>query len=124
MPTYCACGCGLRVSYAGAYRKGHQPAGTSRDPEGKIKAASAIHNPINNPINNRKVQERARVENEERIAKMPKQEDVISEAGAAMLAKELSTTATGSLDGCTLEELLGFYAEDGYPNTTGDPTAT
>jgi hypothetical protein len=66
------------------------------------------------------VQERARVDAEERIAKMAKREDIISEADAATLAKELSTTATGSLRGCTLEELTGLYAEDGYPNTASD----
>ena len=98
MPAKCACGCGERVSHTGLFVKGHKPAGTSRDPEGKAKAASAI----TNAINNRKVQERARVNAEERIAKMLKHEVIISEDDAAMLAKELSTTATGSLQGCTL----------------------
>ena len=64
MPSKCACGCGERVSQDGCYRKGHQPAGTSRDPQGKIKAADAI----SNAKNNAKVQERAREETEERIA--------------------------------------------------------
>ena len=104
MPSVCACGtCGLQVSNPGVFRKGHQPAGTSRDPDGKEKAR--------NDVNNAKVQERARVDNEERIAKMPKHEDILSEANAAALAEELSTTATGALQGCTLEELMGLDEE-------------
>ena len=74
MGASCACGCGERVSHKGAYRKGHQPAGTPRDPTGKSKVINDRHNPINNPLNNAKVQERAREEAEERIAKMPKSE--------------------------------------------------
>jgi hypothetical protein len=58
----CACGrCGLRVAYRGVYRKGHQPFGTSRDPDGKQKIANDIKNPINNPIKSlkRKIELRA-----------------------------------------------------------------
>ena len=66
MPNYCMCGCRGFVSVKGAYCKGHQPAGTSRDPTGRIKA----NNDRTNPINNAKVQERAREENEERISKI------------------------------------------------------
>ena len=110
MPNYCMCGCRGFVSVKGAYCKGHQPAGTSRDPTGRIKA----NNDRTNPINNAKVQERAREENEERISKMPKHKDIISEADAATLADDFSTTATGDLGGCTLEELMGLD-EDGYP---------
>ena len=40
MPSNCACGCGLRVSYGGVFRNGHQAAGTSRDPKGKDQAAN------------------------------------------------------------------------------------
>ena len=93
MPTFCACGpgCLKRVSFKGMYAKGHQPAGTSRDPDGKHKALNdkwspsmnakwnpinnpkwnPINNPINNPIYNAKKQKRARDEATVRIAKMP-----------------------------------------------------
>ena len=66
------CGCGGFVSVKGSYRKGHQPAGTSRDPTGRIQVHNdrnnpiynPIYNPINNPINNkkRKIQRRADAE--------------------------------------------------------------
>ena len=46
----CACDCGGRVQYAGCFKPGHQPVGTSRDPRGKIKASNTIWNPINNAI--------------------------------------------------------------------------
>ena len=52
MPSKCACGkCGLKVSFAGNYRKGCKPLGASCDPAGKAKAHNDINNPINNPIN-------------------------------------------------------------------------
>ena len=52
MGAKCACGCGHRVAFKGMYRKGHQPPGASRDPDGKHKALNDKWNPINNPINN------------------------------------------------------------------------
>ena len=86
----CVCGaCGKRVSHSGVFIPGHQPVGTSHDPLGKKKIANqseahakgnAKNNPKNNaknnPKNNAKVQEHARVENEKRIAKMAKDEDI------------------------------------------------
>ena len=51
MPSTCECGCGLQVGYSGNYRKGHQPAGTSCDPDGKQRVSNQHHNPINAPIN-------------------------------------------------------------------------
>ena len=107
--TGCACGCGLRVSRKGVFRKNHQPAGTSRDPEGKEKAANAISNPISNPIwnpiSNGRVQERAREEAEERIAKMPKSEPMLTEAEAAAKAEQIMKSECTM--GCTLGERLG-----------------
>jgi len=52
MPSRCPCGCGRFVKGSGIYVKGHQPAGTSRDPLGKDKAHNDRNNPIWNPINN------------------------------------------------------------------------
>ena len=117
MPNICACGCGQRVAYYGIYRKGHQPPGTSRDPAGKQKAANDINNPINNPINhpiynpiynpiykpinNKRVQEATRVENEERITKMGKDEPIITEAMAADIAETLSTSPLPIFKGLT-----------------------
>ena len=66
MPASCACGCGERVSHSGCYRKGHNPPDVASDPDGKKKRI----NDANNPRNNGKVQERAREQAEERIAKM------------------------------------------------------
>ena len=108
MPTKCAYGCGLRVQFSGVYRKGHQPVGTSPDPAGLVKAANdyhnpinhpihnPIHNPINNPINNKRVQEAAREENEERIARIAKDEPFITEAMAAATADTPSRRCLGS----------------------------
>lgn len=68
MPSRCPCGCGRAVKGLGIYVKGHQPAGTSRDPLGKEKAdndrKNPIYNPINNPINakKRKTERRADAE--------------------------------------------------------------
>ena len=76
MPTRCVCGCRALVAKGGCFIPGHQPVGTSHDPLGKMKAA----NKIGNAKNNAKVQEHARVENEERIAKMSKKEAIISKA--------------------------------------------
>ena len=50
MPNKCARGCGKIVAFKRVYRKGHQPAGTSWDPEGKVKLANDKWNPINNTI--------------------------------------------------------------------------
>ena len=45
MPSRCPCGCGRRaVKGSGIYVKGHQPAGTSRDPLGKDHAHNAAYN--------------------------------------------------------------------------------
>ena len=66
------------------------------DPSRKAKAHNDITNPINNlinnPIKNKRMQEAARVENEERITKMGKDEPIITEAMAAATADKLSTS--------------------------------
>ena len=36
MPGKCECGCNERVAFKGMFKKGHQPEGTSRDPEGHL----------------------------------------------------------------------------------------
>ena len=110
-----ACGCGTATGRVGVYVKGHQPAGTSRDSQGKAKAANDIHNPIHNPINNKRVQETARIENEERIAKMPMGELMISEALAAATADTLSTSPLPIFQGCTLEEFLQLASDLNQP---------
>ena len=117
------------------YRKGHQPDGTSRDPDGKSKDLNdkwypinnPIYNPINNPINNpiknpiyskihsKRRQEAARIENEERIAKMSKDEPIISEAMAAATADTLSTSPLPIFNGCTLEEFLHLASDLNQP---------
>ena len=48
MPSKCACGCGELVAKARCFKAGCQPDGTSCDPEGKMKAANKIRNPVNN----------------------------------------------------------------------------
>ena len=98
MPSKCACGCGWIVRAKGHFYRDHAtnpPAANTF-----LAQAQAAHQRYNgdenpnygNAIGNAKAQERARVDNEERIAKMPKHEDIISEADAATLAQELSTT--------------------------------
>ena len=90
MPSRCACGeCDRFVTGSGIFIKGHQPAGTSHDPLGKIKANNAKNSAKNNAKNNAKVQQRAREEAEERIAKMPKSEKMLTEAEAAEKAEEI-----------------------------------
>ena len=114
MPAKCACGCGLPVAFKGVFRKGHQPAGMSRDPAGKDKAL----NDTWNPIKNAKLQEHARVDNEERIVKMAKPEGIISEADADKLAEKLSTTPRLDFNGATLEEMMGLNGKP--PMAEGD----
>ena len=103
MPSVCACGvCGLRVYTNGVYRKGHQPAGTSRDPQGMAKANHDIWNPTTNGM----VKERARVAAVARIAKMPKGESMLTEADAKAEAERIMTASTSV--GRSLEEQLGL----------------
>ena len=47
MPSRCPCGCRTATGRVGVYVKGHQPAGTSRDPLGKVRANNKKWNPIN-----------------------------------------------------------------------------
>ena len=58
MPSRCPCGCRTATGRVGVYVKGHQPAGTSRDPLGKVRASRMKWNPIKNkkwnPINSKK----------------------------------------------------------------------
>ena len=114
----CACGdCGLRVARKGCFRPGHQAVGTSTDPLGKIKAAAKIYNRSekgiavnakNNAIYSAKVQEAARVENEERIAKMSKKEAIISKDAAYFLVLEMVQEPQLRLGRwCSLADILG-----------------
>ena len=122
MPAKCACGCRERVSHDGCFIPGHQPVGTSHDPRGKMKAATKIYyrsekgiamnaknNAKNNPRHNAKVQEHARVENEERIAKMSKKEAIISKAAAYLLVTKMIEREPQFRLGrwCLLADLLG-----------------
>ena len=96
MPSRCACGCGVQVSQGGCFKEGCQPDGTSRDPRGKIKAASKIGSAsaaqaIRNAKHNAKAQERVCEENEKRIANMAKDEDIISKAEAYLLVYNMVT---------------------------------
>ena len=78
----CACGCGERVAQANCFRsKCPRPAGTSRDPEGKIKAANKISDAIWNPIRNGKRQKRAHEEAVKRIALMSKEAHHLGSGG-------------------------------------------
>ena len=115
MPNICACGCLRRVTFKGMYCKGHQPDGKSRDPDGRNKDLDDKWNPIKKPITNKRVQETARIENEERIAKMPKDEPIISEALAAATADTLSTSPLPIFKGCTLEEFLQLASDLNQP---------
>ena len=54
MPSRCPCGCRTATGRVGVYVKGHQPAGTSRDPLGKDRAQNAATNKKWNPIINKK----------------------------------------------------------------------
>ena len=82
----CACGCGERVARANCFKPNcPRPAGTSRDPEGKIK----IDNAMNNPSNNAKRQKRAHEEAVARIALMSKFEKPITWAQAVEVAREI-----------------------------------
>ena len=118
----CKCGCGRRVAYSGTYCAGHEPAGTSRDPHGKIKAASAksnpisnakwnhINNPINNPINNAKVQKRAFDEAMARINEMSKEEDPLTLEEATKEAADIMGHVGDGwyTHGADVEEFLGI----------------
>ena len=73
------------------YCKGHQPNGMSRDPDGKHKDLNDKWSPVHGLINNKRMREAARIENEEHITKMPKDEPVISEGLAAATADTFST---------------------------------
>ena len=121
MPSKCACGCGWLVRAKGHFYRDHATNPPAADTFlAQAQAADKRYNGDENPnYGNAIVQERARVDNEERIAKMAKHEDILSDADAATLAQELSTTATGALHGCTLEELMGLD-EDGYPYIADD----
>ena len=84
----------------------------SRDPDGKNMDLNDKWNPVNGP----RVQEAARIdENEERIAKMPKDEPIISEAMAAAKADTLSTLPLPIFKGCTLEEFLQLASNLNQP---------
>ena len=120
MPGKCACGCKARVSHTGCFRAGHQPEGTSRDPNGEIKALSAFWNPIINPINNAKKQERERLVAEERIANFPNCETVLTLDGAAVKATEIMESVHGpTFSAMTIEEHLNIYGHSKTPFYVG-----
>ena len=64
----------------GKMKAGHKIYNSSEKGIAKNKAAHAKSDPKSNAKSNAKVQEAARVENEERIAKMSKKEAIISKA--------------------------------------------
>ena len=128
MPTMCACGCKERVSHNGCFRKGHQPAGETRDPDGKIKALNDIWSPITNPITNAKwnpingpitkakKQERARLEAVERIATFNHFETQLTLDGAAVVATKIMETFHGpTFNAMTIEEHLNINGPSKMP---------
>ena len=125
MPTTCACGCPKRVTFKGMYAKGHQPAGTSRDPNGKSKALddkwnpskNLKWNPINTPINNAKKQKKYREENEARINAMGGDEKILTDDQAKKVATDIMYGEGAGKE--PLEDLIGkgcFYF--GYTKRT------
>ena len=130
MPSKCACGCGWLVRAKGHHYGDHATNPPTADTFlADAQAANRrynqnpnygnpywnpinnpiynpIYNPINNPINNAIQQKRTREENEARIAKMPRNEDMLTEADAKAKAEQIMTAA--SSDGKTLEEMLGW----------------
>jgi hypothetical protein len=103
MPAKCECGkCGLNVTFSGMYRKGHNPAGTSCDPRGKMKAANDIHNA--------KVQKRAFDEAMARINEMSKVEDTLTLEEATKEAADIMGHVGDGwyTHGADVEEFLGI----------------
>ena len=83
------------------YAAGHQPAGTSRDPDGKHKALNDKWSPSMNakwgPINNAKKQKKYREENEARINEMGGDEKILTDDQAMKVAKDIMFGAFGVL---------------------------
>ena len=103
MPNKCACNkCGLNVTFSGMYRKGCNPAGTSRDPRGKMKAANDIHNG--------KVQKRARDEAMARINEFSKVEKALTLEEADEKAEGIMGHVGDGWNthGADVEEFLGI----------------
>jgi hypothetical protein len=87
--------------------KDHQDADESRDAHEDQTAISVTCSHINNVIYNKKLQEAARMENEELIDKMSTPTPIIfSEAMAAATADTLSTSPLPIFQGATLDEFL------------------
>ena len=81
-----------------------------------------IHNAKNNAKNNAKTQELARVENEERIRKMPKREEsMLSWEEATRHARQIMAVVVHGLDELCLEELLGIFPQEFCDPRTGLP---
>ena len=97
MPVHCACGCGLRVSHSGAFRKGHNPPGVDRDPSGRIKELSDKWHPINGPIQRAKKQKHEHEEAVERIKGMPNDEGIMSAEAAQEFAKTILNAPATSI---------------------------
>ena len=116
MPNKCACGCGLRVEFKGCYKKGHQPAGTKRDPSGQIKASHDKWNAINNPIYTAKRQKLEREAAEKSIAQMPDGEKPLTEAGAKVVAKEIMENVGNgwNTQAVAVEEFIGADDDKDY----------
>ena len=108
MPTFCACAfnCRKRVAFKGMYAKGHQPAGTSSDPDGKLKALQDKWNPTTNlkwnP--NAKKQKKYREENEARINELGGDEKILTDEQAMKVAKDIMFGVFGVLP---LKDLIG-----------------
>ena len=115
MPAECACNkCGLRVTFKGMYRKGCNPAGTSRDPQGKMKAA----NDRNSPIHNAKVQKRARDEHMARINEFSKVEKGLTLEEADEKAEGIMGHVGDGWNthGADVEEFLGIDGSERRDN--------
>jgi hypothetical protein len=119
MGAMCECGCGGRVSYRGTYRPGHAPAGTSRDPHGKIKAADAISNAKWNPIRSAKVQKRAEDEAVKRINEFSPNEKALTLAEAKQCVAVIMERVSRATQGVALEEFLLVDASDHYSDDWG-----
>jgi hypothetical protein len=119
MGAVCECGCGGRVSFRGTYRAGHEPAGTSRDPHGKIKAADAISNAKWNPIRSAKVQKRAEDEAVKRINEFSPNEKALTLAEAKQCVAVIMERVSRATQGVALEEFLLVDASDHYSDDWG-----
>ena len=131
MPSKCACGCKWLVRAKGHFYGDHAtnpPAANTF--LAQAQAADRRYNGDENPNYgkakaNAKVQERARVDAEERIAKMPKSEPMLTEAEAAAKAAQIMESEyvddQMNTRGRSLEKWLGIVGR--VPPESGEPSA-